>query len=57
MVQEGSDFKLLIFVGRLTHQKGSDLLAGATHSILRNNPNAQVYQQIGILQLAHVICI
>ncbi|KAK9823356.1 hypothetical protein WJX72_002143 [[Myrmecia] bisecta] len=34
--------RLLVFVGRMTHQKGSDLLVGAVQRILAKSPDAQV---------------
>ncbi|KAK9817284.1 hypothetical protein WJX72_012213 [[Myrmecia] bisecta] len=34
--------RLLVFVGRMTHQKGSDLLVGAVQRILAKCPDAQV---------------
>jgi hypothetical protein len=33
--QEGADKKLLVFLGRVTHQKGCDLIAHAAHGILK----------------------
>ncbi|KAK9813846.1 hypothetical protein WJX73_001548 [Symbiochloris irregularis] len=38
----GAEYQLMTFIGRLTHQKGSDLMAGAAHGILRANKTAQI---------------
>lgn len=37
-----SDMKLLVFFGRVTHQKGCDLIAKAAPELLRANPHAQL---------------
>ncbi len=38
----GDEYKLLTFIGRLTHQKGSDSLAAGAGLILAKNKFAQV---------------
>ena len=41
-MQVGSQHRLLVFVGRLTHQKGSDLLSAAAQRILSKHKDVQV---------------
>jgi glycogen synthase len=41
-LQEGAENKLVVFMGRITHQKGCDLIGMAATSILKGNKHAQV---------------
>ena len=41
-LEVGRDKLLLVFMGRITHQKACDLIALAAPGILRSNPNAQI---------------
>ena len=42
MLQAGAENKLVVFMGRITHQKGCDLIGMAAKDILRGNKHAQV---------------
>ena len=39
--QVGPQYQLFVFLGRLTHQKGGDLIAAAAKSVLASNSVAQ----------------
>ncbi|PSC67013.1 alpha-1,3-glucan synthase Ags3, partial [Micractinium conductrix] len=41
-LQVGEDFRLLVFMGRITHQKGCDIIGLAARTILKQNRNAQL---------------
>ncbi|KAI7845483.1 hypothetical protein COHA_001031 [Chlorella ohadii] len=41
-LQVGAEHKLIVFLGRITHQKGCDLIALAARDILKGNRHAQI---------------
>jgi len=38
----GEEYTLCVFVGRITHQKGNDIIAAATPYIMRQHPKIQI---------------
>lgn len=41
-MQVGAHYRMIVFMGRITHQKGCDIIAMAAADILKGSPTAQV---------------
>jgi len=51
-VQVGVENKLVVFMGRITHQKGCDLIGMAAEDILHGNKRAQVGVRVDLQAIA-----